>query len=94
MIIRWLDDAIYDLQAVRQYIAVDKPNAANHVARRIISAVSLLSEQPEIGRPGRVYGTRELVVPGTPYIVPYQVKNNAIEILRIFHSAMQWTEEL
>ncbi len=94
MIIRWLDDAMYDLQALKQYIALDNPAAANRVARRIISAVELLLEQPGIGRHGSVPGTRELIVSDTPYIIPYRVKNNIIEILRVFHSAMQWPEVL
>ena len=92
MIIKWLDDAIYDLQALRQYIALDKPTAANRMAKRIINMVSLLSEQPNLGRFGRVPHTRELIVTGTPYIIPYRVKNNTIEILRVFHSTMQWPE--
>jgi toxin ParE1/3/4 len=92
MIIKWLEDAVYDLQALRQYIALESPVAANRVAQRIISAVSLLSTQPNIGRHGRVPNTRELIVSGTPYIVPYRVKNNTVEVLRVFHSAMQWSE--
>ncbi len=94
MIIKWLDDAIYDLQALRQYIAQDKPSAANHVAKRVLSAINLLSDQPGMGRPGRVPGTRELVVTSMPYIIPYRVKSNSIEILRVLHVAMQWPEEL
>jgi toxin ParE1/3/4 len=94
MTIKWLEDAIYDLQALRQYIALDKPAAANRVAKQIITAVNILSEQPSIGRCGRVPNTRELIVAGTPYIIPYRVKNNTIEILRVFHSAMQWPETL
>jgi toxin ParE1/3/4 len=93
MIIKWLEDAIQDLQALRQYIALDKPFVANQIAQRIISMVGLLSEQPEIGRNGRIHGTRELIVSGTPYIIPYRVKNNTIEILRVFHGAMEWSEE-
>lgn len=94
MIIKWLDDAIYDLQALRQYIAKDKLSAANRLAKRILNAVSLLPNQPSMGRPGRVLGTRELIVSSTPYIVPYRVKNNSIEILRVLHVAMEWPEEI
>ncbi len=94
MMIKWLDDAIYDLQALRQYVAQDKPTAANRVAKRILSTVNLLPEQPSMGRPGRVPGTRELIVSSMPYIIPYRVKNNSIEILRVLHVAMQWPEEL
>ena len=94
MIIKWLDDAIDDLQALRQYIAQDKPSAANRLAKRILNTVNLLPEQSGMGRPGRVLGTRELLVSSTPYIVPYRVKNNAIEILRVLHVAMEWQEEI
>lgn len=94
MIIKWLDDAIYDLQALRQYIAKDKLSAANRLAKRILNAVSLLPDQPSMGRPGRVLGTRELIVSSTSYIVPYRVKNNSIEILRVLHVAMEWPEEI
>jgi plasmid stabilization system protein ParE len=45
---------------------------------------------PAMGRPGRVSGTRELVVPDTPYIVPYRVRRNAVEVLRVFHAAGKW----
>ncbi len=88
--IKWLDDAIYDLTALRQYIAQDKPSAANRVAKRILSHVNHLSDQPAMGRPGRVPGTRELVVTSTPYIIPYRVKNNTVEILRVLHATMEW----
>jgi toxin ParE1/3/4 len=94
MIIKWLDDAIYDLQALRQYIAQDKPSAANRLAKRILNAVNLLPNQPSLGRPGRVLGTRELIVSSTPYIVPYRIKNNFIEILRVLHVAMEWPNEI
>jgi len=94
MMIKWLDDALYDLQALRQYIAKDKPSAANRVAKRILSAVNLLAEQSSMGRPGRVPGTRELIVSSTPYLIPYRVKNSCIEILRVLHVAMQWPDEL
>lgn len=92
MIIMWLDDAVYDLQSLRQYIAQDKPSAANRIAKQILKAVNLLSDQPSMGRPGRVLGTRELIVSSTPYIIPYRVKNNSIEILRVLHVAMEWPE--
>lgn len=93
MIIKWLDDAKYDLQALYRYITQENPAAANRVANRILDAVNLLLEQPEIGRQGRVSHTRELIVSGTPYLIPYRVKNNVIEILRVFHGAMQWPKE-
>lgn len=92
MQIRWLTDAVDDLQALRQYIAQDKPVAANNIAKRITATVNLLADQPALGRPGRVPHTRELIISGTPYIVAYHVKNNMIQILRVFHGAMQWPD--
>lgn len=94
MIIQWLDDAVYDLQALRQYITQDKPSAANRIAKQILKTINLLSDQPSMGRPGRVIGTRELIVSSTPYIVPYRVKNNSIEILRVLHAAIEWPAEI
>jgi toxin ParE1/3/4 len=94
MIIKWLDDAVHDLQSLHRYIAQENPSAANRIAKRILSAINLLPDQPGIGRQGRALNTRELIVSGTPYIIPYRVRNNAIEILRVFHGAMQWPEEL
>ncbi|MFA4828870.1 MAG: type II toxin-antitoxin system RelE/ParE family toxin [Thermodesulfovibrionales bacterium] len=87
MIIRWLDEAISDLIEIRDYIANDKPQAAQAVAGRIRKTVDLLKDQPGIGRPGRVEGTKELIIPGLPYIIPYRVKANSIEILRVLHTA-------
>ncbi len=89
----WLEDAVYDLRELRHYIAKDNVIAANQVAKKILETIKLLSEQPEMGRAGRVLHTRELIIPDIPYIIPYRVKNNFIEILRVYHSAMQWPKE-
>lgn len=94
MIVMWLDDALSDLKALRRYIARDNPVASKKVVKKILHAIDILSEQPEIGRMGRVPGTRELVVSGVPYIVPYRIKNNVIQILRVFHCALQWPQEM
>ncbi len=90
MIIRWHRLARQDLRQVRDYIARDNPKAAARVAQRIRTAVERLSENPGIGRPGRVIDTRELAVTGTPYLVPYTVSDNEIAILRVLHGAQQW----
>lgn len=92
MQIRWLDEAVLDLQRLHEYIAQDKPKAAAKVAKRIYEAVDLLEHQPNIGRPGRVPHTRELIIGGTPYIIPYRIKRDRVEILRVFHAAMAWSE--
>jgi len=94
MRIRWLDDAVDDLVTISDYIANDNPSAARNVAERIKNSVNSLKEYQGIGRLGRVEGTRELVASGLPYIIPYRVKNNMVEILRVLHGAMEWPEKL
>jgi plasmid stabilization system protein ParE len=49
--------------------------------------VAALADQPALGRPGRIPGTRELVVPKTRYIVPYRVQGQTVEVLRVFHTS-------
>jgi len=66
------------LEDIRDWIAADDPAAAGRGINRINVAVGRLARLPSLGRPGRVAGTRELVVPGMPYIVPYRVKRDAI----------------
>ena len=90
MRVRWLRTALRNLDDEARYIARDDSRAAQRTVARIRRVVEHLSAHPEIGRPGRVSGTRELVVAGTPYIVPYRVKGDSVEILRVFHSARRW----
>jgi toxin ParE1/3/4 len=89
----WSPEAIGDLAALRAYIEQDDPAAAQRVALHIIRNVeTLLPNNPEMGRPGRVPGTRELVIPRTPFIVPYRLVGSTIQILRVFHGARRWPE--
>lgn len=85
MKIRWLKLAARDLEQVEAYIARENPAAAVRVVLQIIEAVELLAEQPGIGRPGRIEGTRELLINGTPFLVPYRQKDGYREILRVYH---------
>ena len=94
MRIVWLPEAGQDLVGIRHYISETHPAAAAQVARRILDTVACLRDHPEIGRAGRVPGTRELVIPGLPYIVPYRVKGTAVEILGILHAAQEWPKQL
>ena len=87
MHVRWLRKALRNLDDEARYIALEDPNAARLVVRRVLEAVAVLGAQPELGRPGRVLGTRELVVQKTRYIVPYRVRGDTVEILRVFHSS-------
>jgi toxin ParE1/3/4 len=91
--VRWLRSALLNLNAEAKYIARDKPAAAARVVSTISKAVDRLRRHPSLGRPGRVPGTRELIVPGTPYIVPYRVRDDAVEILRVFHASRRWPSE-
>jgi toxin ParE1/3/4 len=90
MRLRWTEDAIKDLESLRFYIEQDKPEAARNVVKKIFTATENLMEQPDMGRSGRVLGTRELIVSNTPYILPYRVRGSCIEIIRVLHSKMRW----
>ena len=93
MIIVWSDEALDDLSNLRAFIANDSPKAARETAMRIVLAVeTMLAANPQIGRPGRVPGTRELVIPGTPFIVPYRVQAGTVQILRVYHGARPWPD--
>ena len=92
MKIRWTRLASRDLQAIQDHVAQDNPLAAGRLTAAIQERVQQLRDHPEIGRPGRVTGTRELVITGTPYIAPYRVKDQHVEILALYHSARRWPE--
>jgi toxin ParE1/3/4 len=93
MTVVWSPEAIEDLTSLRAYIAEDDPAAAQAVVLRIIQHIEQsLPNHPQIGRPGRVAGTRELVVPKTPFIVPYRLQEHVIQILRVYHGARRWPE--
>jgi toxin ParE1/3/4 len=93
MNIVWSPEAIEDLISLRDYIAEESPTGAQRVVLRILRAIEqVLPDNPHLGRPGRVPGTRELVIPQTPYIVPYRLQRDAIQILRVYHSARRWPD--
>jgi len=83
----WLRVALLNLDEEAAYIAQDNPQAAQRVVARIVHAVELLREHPGLGRPGRVHGTREMPVANTRYQIPYRVRGQRIEILRVFHTS-------
>ena len=90
MRIKWLDLAVDDLEEIADYISQDNPDAADRVVSRLCTAVKSLAQQSKMGRPGRVYGTRELVVSDTPFVVPYRVVGSEVQILRVLHGARDW----
>ncbi len=85
--------ALADLDELMNYIARDNPKAATKIAGKIWETTRILLNHPAMGKPGRVLGTREMVVTGTSYIVPYRVLDNEVQILRVLHGARKWPDE-
>ena len=92
MLINWSTLASNDLEEIVDYILVDNPSAAFNLFETIKQAVEKLQNYPNMGRIGRISGTRELVIPNTPFIVAYRVQNNNVEILRVLHSSRKWPD--
>jgi toxin ParE1/3/4 len=88
MEVRWTAPAAEDLENIALYIHRENPRAAQRVTRALFDAAMSLDVFPNRGRPGRIAGTRELSP--APYIIVYRVKSEAVEILRIYHSAQNW----
>ena len=86
----WTRPALSDLKDAGDFISLHNPVAAERMADRVKEAVEYLTKYPNMGRPGRVSGTRELVVSGTPFIVVYRLAMPAIQILRVLHHARNW----
>lgn len=94
MKVKWLRRALENFDREAAYLAKDSPQIAAEFVRHIHASAALLADHPEMGRPGRIAGTRELVVTRFSYILPYRVRNNAIEILRVFHTARKWPQRM
>ena len=62
--------------------------------REFCKSVEALAGQPDMGRPGRIAGTRELVVSATPYVIPYRVRAGRLELLAVFHGRQKWPVKL
>lgn len=90
MQVKWLRNAAKNLNDATEYIADDNPKVAREFLIHTIESVNKLAQYPELGRTGRVPGTRELVIFGYPYIVPYRIKDGNVEILRVFHTSRMW----
>jgi addiction module RelE/StbE family toxin len=88
----WTARALHDLASLRAYIARGRPVAAERQVERVIAAAARLADFPESGRPGRRAGTRELVVSRTPYLVPYRIRDDLIEVLRVLHGRQRWPD--
>lgn len=94
MHLEWSVFAKTDRKFIFDYIEADNPRAAAAIDDRIQTRVECLAQFYEMGRPGRIDGTRELVISGTPYIAAYRIADNTVRILRVLHGAQQWPDEM
>ncbi len=92
MKIFWTRQAVGDLSSALDCAACEKPTAVPSVVQVIKKSVASLLLHPEMGRPGRVKGTREMVVPGTPLLLSYGLRNDRVEILALIHGARKWVQ--
>lgn len=90
MEVRWSARALADLEAIQDYLLERSPSAALRMVTVLRDAGEKLSTMAQRGRPGRWPGTRELIVANTPYLLPYRVRGEVVEILRVFHGARRW----
>ena len=87
MRIRWTPAAAADLEHISNYLKDRHPQYRQPTMRKLYEAIRSLKESPHRGRPGREDGTRELLFPPLPYIAVYRVKEQSIEVLRVYHAA-------
>jgi toxin ParE1/3/4 len=92
--LRWTRRALRDLDALQAWIGRDSPGAARRQAALVLAAIERLPRFPEVGRPGRVAGTREIVVSQTPYVVAYRHAGETLEILAVLHGRQRWPDAL
>jgi toxin ParE1/3/4 len=90
MKVQWHGAARFDLLEIAGYVANDSLEAAYQLIDEIEEQVAMLARLPAMGRPGRVPGTRELVISGTSYVAPYRITAEKVIILRILHGARRW----
>jgi addiction module RelE/StbE family toxin len=89
--IEWTEQASAQLDQAHRYIALsNSENVATRITMQILSSVETLGSFPMSGRPGRVQGTRELVIPNTPFVAAYAIERTRIVILALYHGAQKW----
>lgn len=88
----WELAARRDFNTIIDYISDDNPDAAEELRLEVLAKVEALRQQPKIWKPGRVPGTREMIVRGN-YIVFYREDDFTVLILRVLHAARNWPEE-
>ena len=94
MQVKWLRRALENLDDEADHIAKDSPRVAAEFVVHMRDSAAMLADHPNMGRSGRIAGTRELVVTRFSYILPYRVRSGTVEILRVFHTARQWPKRL
>ena len=92
MEVLWTEPAQGDLRSQIEYLVERNPDAARRAQAAIGGAVESLAEYPHRGRPGRIEGTRELVVTGFPYLIVYRVRETTIRVLRVLHGSQEWPQ--
>jgi addiction module RelE/StbE family toxin len=90
MKIVWLRRSLWHMKSIKTFISTDNPEAASALLTRIYDGANRLATFPEMGRIGRVPGTRELPILNTPYIVVYKVFEDKVEMWAVFHGARRW----
>ncbi len=89
MQIKWLRKALLNLEDAHDFLAKENPVVAQKFIQETYRLTGLLVTQPAMGRAGRVAGTRELVMLKYPFIIPYRVQENEVQILRVFHTRLR-----
>ncbi len=92
--VRWTRRALGRVEQIGDHIAADDPGAADRLVARLFAAVEALADQPALGRPGRISGTRELVLAVAPNNVAYRVTATTVDILTVLHGAQRWPDGL
>ena len=85
----WSRDASAQRWEIRKYIRQDNPAAARKIDKLLGDKAKRLVRHPELGRPGRVRGTRELVAHPN-YIIVYELTGDEARVLRVLHAAMSY----
>lgn len=94
MRVKLTQSAERDLEDIEDYIGRDNPAAAIDTVLRVVDLLGNLADNPNMGRPGRVPNTRELVIADSPFIAPYRIRENVVEVLRVLHGSRKWPKRL
>jgi addiction module RelE/StbE family toxin len=90
MKLEWSEAARQDMNALFAYLDARNPQAADKTEAAIFATAEELLVFPKVGRLGRVQGTRELVVTGTPYLLIYATNAETVFIVRVLHGAQKF----